>query len=410
MNRFDEIFSRKAAEVFSRYNADHLANAGWNSFMKKYKRKPRSGFVIPLWAKVASVAILLISGTVFTYKTFNRKTNADIVEVKKTMHAGEPKPLITEKAVIDENGVPKFAKSSKGDSFKTGIPVIYTDKKNPEPEALKIRGSGASDVLKIPAMVHTRDLTGDLFENRLELIAQEHLKQEQVALVEPDDLSHYSGKTIYMAGISGMKASVEDLTSGAQGVSIGFYIEHDLTRRISVRPGLAIARHTYDLKNTTDTKALSYTAPALNSLSGSLDSYKARVDVISMEVPVNIVFTIWERSKSNLFVSTGVSTVIYLNQHLNGSFRNKYLNESIDMATGQVYNETNYTMVEIESEHAAFSRVDYFGLANFSAGYSLPFGKNGSILVEPFVQLPVINLTSLNLRIRYGGLSMKIQF
>lgn len=410
MNRFDEIFSRKAAEAFSRYNADHLADAGWNSFMKKYKRKPRSGFVIPLWAKVASVAILLISGTVFTYKTFNRKTDANIVEVEKTMKAEEPKPLITGKAVIDENEVPGFARSSKGDRFKTEIPVIYTDKKNPEPEDLKIRGSGAADVLKIPAMVHTRDLTGELFENRLELIAREHLKQEQVVTVEPDDLSHYSRKTTYMAGISGMKASAGDLTSSAQGVSVGFYIEHDLTRRISVRPGLSIARNTYDLKNTTDTKALSYTAPVLNGLSGSLESYKAQVDVFSLEVPVNLVFTIWERSKSNLFVSTGVSTVIYLNQHLSGSFRNKYLKESIDMATGQVYNETNYTMVEVENEHEAFSRVDYFGLANFSAGYSLPFGKNGSILVEPFMQLPVINLTSLNLRIRYGGLSMKIRF
>jgi hypothetical protein len=31
-------------------------------------------------------------------------------------------------------------------------------------------------------------------------------------------------------------------------------------------------------------------------------------------------------------------------------------------------------------------------------------------LIEPFVQLPVNNLTSLNLLIMYGGLPMKIQF
>ena len=410
MNRFDEIFSRKAAEAFISYSADHLADAGWNSFIKKYKRKPRSGIVIPLWAKAASVAILLTVGTVYTYKTIDRKTDADIIEVVKTIKAGETKPLITDKVVIDENEVLAFAKPSSAGRIEKRMPVVNPDEKNPDSGVLKLTGSGESDGLIIPVMVRTQYITGDLFENRLVLIAQEQLKQRQVTLVEPDDLSHYSRKTTFMAGISGMMASVEDVTSSAQGIAIGFYIEHELTRRISVRPGLAMARHTYDLENTSGNKALSYTAPVLSGLSGSLDSYKAQIDVFSMEVPVNLVFTIWERSKSSLFVSTGVSTVIYLNQHLTGSFRNMYSRESIDMATGEVFNETNYTMVDIESEHEAFSRVDYFGLANLSAGCSLPFGKNSSFLVEPFVQLPVINLTSLNLRIRYGGLSMKIQF
>jgi hypothetical protein len=68
------------------------------------------------------------------------------------------------------------------------------------------------------------------------------------------------------------------------------------------------------------------------------------------------------------------------------------------------------TTVRIEGEQDSFNRVDFLGLANFSAGYSLPFGKTSHLLFEPFVQLPIKDLTSMNLRIRYGGLSMKIQF
>ncbi len=68
------------------------------------------------------------------------------------------------------------------------------------------------------------------------------------------------------------------------------------------------------------------------------------------------------------------------------------------------------TSVRIESEQEPLNRVDFLGLANFSAGYSLPFGKTSHLLFEPFVQLPIKDLTSLDLRIRYGGLSMKIQF
>ena len=32
MKQFDDIFSRKARDAFDGYNADHLADAGWDSF------------------------------------------------------------------------------------------------------------------------------------------------------------------------------------------------------------------------------------------------------------------------------------------------------------------------------------------------------------------------------------------
>ena len=51
MKQFDEKFSRKAKEAFDNFNADHLAEAGWNSFTSKYGRKRTRAFIIPLWAK-----------------------------------------------------------------------------------------------------------------------------------------------------------------------------------------------------------------------------------------------------------------------------------------------------------------------------------------------------------------------
>ena len=142
----------------------------------------------------------------------------------------------------------------------------------------------------------------------------------------------------------------------------------------------------------------------------STTSYEADIDVLSMEVPVNFVFSLRKRSGSNLFVTTGASTVIYLNQHLSGNFNNTYTRSTVNASTGQVSYESMTTSVKIESEQEPLNRVDVLGLANFSAGYSLPFVKTSHLLFEPFIQLPLKDLTSLNLRIRYGGLSMKIQF
>ncbi|MDY0198558.1 MAG: hypothetical protein RBR68_12160, partial [Tenuifilaceae bacterium] len=103
-------------------------------------------------------------------------------------------------------------------------------------------------------------------------------------------------------------------------------------------------------------------------------------------------------------------TMVYLNQHFSGTLHNVYRTENIDSSTGEISIETNYTTTNIEEEYGAFSRVDYFGLANLSAGYSFPIGKSNNMLVEPFIQLPMHDITSTNLRIRYGGLSLKFRF
>ena len=154
---------------------------------------------------------------------------------------------------------------------------------------------------------------------------------------------------------------------------------------------------------------MDYAAPELNGMDAASTSYDADIDVVSMEVPVNFVFSLRKRARSNLFISTGASTVIYLSQHLTGNFNNTYARAELD-SYGGVYYEYMTTSVRVEREQELFSRVDLLGLANFSAGYSFPFAGTSQLLFEPFIQLPVRDLTSMNLRIRYGGLSMKIKF
>ena len=83
---------------------------------------------------------------------------------------------------------------------------------------------------------------------------------------------------------------------------------------------------------------------------------------------------------------------------------------TFDATSGSIKSETRYSTVEVNNSYGTLSRTDLFGLANFSAGYSLPYGKSGTMLIEPFMQLPVSDLTSLNLRVRYGGISIKIRF
>ncbi|HRU57803.1 MAG TPA: hypothetical protein P5190_11245, partial [Bacteroidales bacterium] len=124
---------------------------------------------------------------------------------------------------------------------------------------------------------------------------------------------------------------------------------------------------------------------------------------------VNMVFNVIAKEKSSLFLSAGASTLICLSQKFTGTFVNSYTKTVTNSVTGEMMTYSNYSTVEVEKTERAFSHTDYFGLANISAGYSLPFGR-GSLLIEPYVQMPLSGITSLDVKIYYSGISLKLKF
>ena len=474
MKQFDDRFSRKTKEAFDSFNADHLAEAGWNSYEKKYGTRRTRAFIIPLWAKVASVAAMLTIVVLLTNRVTNRnagesgdqlakETRSELTDPelnKENTAAASPDmadtgqvvaaaagatPVIADSGpavemTVSKTGQIRFAAREKTghDVSKPAAPVLAETVKAEKSlltEADKAAGSNLTEAGKAggsliaeTAMMDEGSLPSETIiaadmsagmnlpdtpmEIRLTDGTETGLKQKpKEAVKNYYEIPREKMATTIMTGLSGMMASIDNVTSASQGVSIGFYVDRQLTRRISVRPGLAMAKHNYDMGSTSGgNAALDYAAPELNGLSGSVTSYDANIDVLSLEVPVNFVFSLRKRSGSNFFFATGASTVIYLNQNLSGNFNNTYTSSTVDASTGQVSYESRTTTVKIESEQEPLNRVDVLGLANFSAGYSLSFVKTSHLLFEPFVQLPLKDLTSLNLRIRYGGLSMKIQF
>jgi hypothetical protein len=414
MKQFDEAFRKQVKNAFRGYNADHLADAGWNSFAGSRGRKRVTAIIIPLWAKAASVALLLSAGALLTYRSFEPGRGLE----KVTEAVSEPANTIDPDAIpdlADDNSnrlsgliaSTQKARSAASQNIDQSIPVITEDKAVEVILTQVIIEPDSSGNVVLP---HLRDTASDSNVNRLfeealkELLASEEVTDDQVDLAKPD------GKTTLLAGFSGMMAKVDNMTSSSPGVSVGFYVDHQLTKRISVRPGLVIARHSLGIEGSSASENFDYAAPVYNGVSGQIDSYRADMSMVVMEIPLNFVITLWERGKSNVFIASGASTMFYLNQHFEGSYRNVYSRDGLDVATGSPTTEKNYTVVDVENSYEAFSHVDYLGMANLSAGYTFPLGKKNSMLFEPFLQLPLNDLTSRNVRIRYGGLSMKLSF
>jgi hypothetical protein len=459
MKQFDEKFSRKAKEAFENYNADHLAGEGWNSYLNKQGKRRTRAAIIPLWAKVASAAAILTFVVLLTNRINNRtaddsgnqlaqETRSELTEAalsKEDTTSASPEITATKSVtpsagtvIVSPDQTSEVTVSKAGQSLHAGMEKTgYQFSEPPGPvlaEAVKTDGSLLTDTARVerPFLTEASLTEGTVLAGTTNVAAMSagmNLPDNPVEIRLADDadtgiklrpkeadpvladIPREKMTTTIMGGLSGMMAGIDNATSASQGVSIGFYVEQQLTRRISVRPGLAMAKHNYIMESMSgENNAMDYSAPELNGMRGTTTSYDADMDVVSMEVPVNVVFSLRKRARSNLFVTTGASTVIYLSQHISGSFNNTYTRSTVDVSTGQVSYESMTTVVMIETEQEPLNRVDILGLANFSAGYSIPFGKTSQLLFEPFVQLPLKDLTSLNMRIRYGGLSMKLQF
>jgi hypothetical protein len=414
MKQFDDIFGEKLGKAFSSYNADDLADEGWNSFLaKRNEEKRRGAFILfPWWGRAAAVALVIGLGTVIMYLSVNNQGEnfsglTETPPVKDTTSAGQHRsalPATQHYNNIAQHHVAGTIKLRHAEDLQSSGNLIKSDSDKKylsevtEPDA---RSAIPPDTVeKLISMDRDTLKTGD---KRSDITIEEVPGQTATVISERS-----SGKTKFLAGLSGMMAHVDGAQTSTPGMSVGLYVEQKISGRVSFRPGLAIAMNSLGISSTRSSSAFAYANAVVNGINGTPESFKGQFSVISMEVPLNFVFKLIDRKSSSFYISAGASTVIYLSEHFTGEYVNKTTQQKIDAATGMSYTETKYSSISLENEYSAFSRTDYFGLASISAGYSLPFAKTSTLRIEPFMQFPLDDLTSLDLHVYFTGISMKV--
>lgn len=401
MKQFDEILRQQIKDAFSRYDASDLADTGWNAFLEKRKRRGIAGLI--LWAKAASVAVLITTGSLLTYWLLDTPTNTDAGR-REYGSVVKESPFLPHHAEKTDIQALNTQKINKGDTIMTPLHAVNrTEYRTADSFSIVPPGvtHDSTQRIEVSPMSETSGELEEFMEANTEVIMAE---QDQEPWKEKREK-----RTFLLAGMSGMMARAEDISTGVPGFSLGLYGEHKISRRWAIRPGIVLAMQNITMGTSAAEKSMNYSAPALNSATGKIESFEGNLHLLAMELPVNIVYTIRERGENCLYVSAGASTMVYLSQNVSGSFNNLYTLNT-DNATNVGSDFEKYSSFRIESREVPFSHADFLGLVNFSAGYSTPFVNNSSLLIEPCIQLPVNTLTSLNLRIRYGGISMKIRF
>lgn len=425
MEQFDDIFRENVRKAFSNYNADHLADEGWNSFLRQKRGRKRFVAMIPFWARAAAVLLLIGLGGLITYRISTRQNVQEIISGTETaLNTVEEQParietskaetpLVEPAAESVRNQRPAVKRIEEGrQSFTEQVLLSEADLQ--EDNRIISDGTPENRPLKpyIVPVISVAEAVDELFKEIIpeDLITASLISEDLLPEKMTPGPEKPSRESMLMAGMSGLIAQSEGTTSPASGLSMGFFLDQELTRKISVRPGLALTVQSIGLENGRSHPISADLTPLSDGTSGVPYSYDGQLSMVTLELPLNIVFRIIEGDRSGFYVSAGASSMIYMNQNLKADIVNAYTKQSYSTATGMYSSETHYSTVEVEKNYSAFSRTDFFGLANLSAGYSFPYSKTGTMLIEPFVQLPVNDLTSLNLKIRYAGVSMKLRF
>ncbi|MFZ2340690.1 MAG: hypothetical protein WAW07_13330 [Bacteroidales bacterium] len=430
MNKFDDILRENVKKAFSNYNSDHLADEGWDSFVALQKGRHRRTVIFPLWARAASILLLIGLGATIAYLLSVHQPAGEIISSAESA-AGRNKEQVTPDTTPP--AVTPFPESAAEPAGTTGRTEKTTPDDQPElaygETFLKSAKDGNEgqminetaeyrslnpDILPLPAAtiafseLYNNSASDEIRpENSMSAIT---VSEGSEAFVPTPDTDRISAARRLMAGISGSMAQAGGTSSPASGLSMGFYLDQKLTRRISVRPGLALAIQSFGLENGSNPAATGYPISLADGANGTPFSCEGQLSMFAMEVPLNLVFRIVEKKRSGVFISAGASTLFYISQQFTADVVSEYTKMTYNSITGMYSSETRYSTVEVEKEFGSFDKADFFGLANLSAGYSFPYSKTGIMLVEPFVQLPVDDLTSLNIKIRYAGVSMKLQF
>lgn len=430
MNKFDDILRENVKKAFSNYNSDHLADEGWDSFVALQKGRRRRTFVIPLWARAASILLITGLGAFLAYHLSVPHTTREIISATETAAGKDEEqvaPVTTPLAVAPVPESEAKPAGRKGGTEKT-LPgnqpaVAFSETKlkadQPGDESALHQKTEDNRFINpdiLPVSPVNAAFTGLYGSSSIDELRPEQSRtavnasEESAGIDEMPDPEKSSAGMRFLAGLSGSMARAGEESSPVSGMSLGFYLSRKITKRVSVRPGLALAMQSFGLENSGRPEGLSYYIPLYAGTNGIPSSYEGRLSMVAVELPLNLVVTLVEKKRSGLFISAGTSSLFYISQQFKADVINKYSVMELNTSTGTYSAKTLFSTLDVEKEYDSFSRADFFGLANLSAGYSFPYSKTGIMLVEPFVQLPVDDLTSLNIRIRYAGVSMKLQF
>ncbi len=204
--------------------------------------------------------------------------------------------------------------------------------------------------------------------------------------------------------------------SGEMNLGAGIMSEISLTRRLKLDVGVNYARQSMmpDRSPSMAMEMATFSSSSQNMdvqnirTSSNFIGSEMRLNFASLDIPVNLKYRVMNRKNTGLFLITGLSSMVYLDQQATETFEtNSFFTTS---AEGLSFAPSVQKFTSVYAPEGGGNSVDVGGMLNLSVGYEYNLNDGMFISLEPFYKLPLGNLTFANQQFSIGGLNLRMNF
>jgi hypothetical protein len=204
-------------------------------------------------------------------------------------------------------------------------------------------------------------------------------------------------------------------TNNSLSVGGGFSAAYRVAKNISLATGMVISKQDLSYDGSGSNKffsnGLDYVSGPQSNLAGenSLNMIDGRttesnISFVAIDIPMNIEF----RHKKMVF-SAGFSSLIFVNEKYSYNYNIVVNSMNYNDAKATYESTSNTLKINSAQTNETFNHIDFAGLFNLSVAYDVPLPK-GSIAFEPYIKLPLADISSRDVRMGSGGLTLRYNF
>ncbi len=399
---FDKILSGKIKTVFNEHQESYNP-ADWEKLKVQLAGNKR-GLVIWLnIAKAASVVLFVGISTFYVNRNVEKvqlpySLTANQVNVNSNKSKENGKVYIAH-VKNESKEIYKLNEQIVTDSSYNGVKNNIADETN-DPESVKnILIRNQTDSAKSEEIIVFDDSRRI---DSLKQIVQIQFDENNFVVDEKEQDSKFD----FAVAVASMYSYSAQGTKGYINMGGGFTSSYNVSDKFSISSGVLIAQQSLDYNNS---QSLAYAAESElygsnTTLVSNPSTAKTKIEFVGIDIPLNLKYKI-----KKIIITTGISSLIFVSEKRTYSADVMVLNTEFNSATNGYETIKSYDNIQTEDNSPAFNHFDFASLLNIAVGYKVPL-KKGSILFEPFLKYPLGEISSANLKIGSGGLSLHYYF
>ena len=211
----------------------------------------------------------------------------------------------------------------------------------------------------------------------------------------------------------GLMVSPQSSSNPVSGMNLGAGIvtEFSISRKLKLDVGLAYANQSLSPQNVQQLpKSMATFDASTASRSSSVIGTDYELNFASLDIPVNVKYKVWDQTNSGVYLITGLSTMIYLDQNTVETFQTNSLFIADNRNEQLLYSQSVQEFKSVVTPESGDSTLDFAGLLNLSVGYEYQLNKDFNISLEPFYKFPLGGLTFADQKFSIGGVNFRMNF